>query len=123
MTDKERLEKLKQQKVWKDATGFVFLTVSVDDYKFLYEKAKHVSMYEDAAEKANAVIEQTNEENIALRERVQELEKANKTLSDNHFQQIEQHKSLVQQNKGLHEALKETFRIIEDIKDIWRVKK
>lgn len=74
MTDRERLEKLKQQKVWKDATGFVFLTVPVEDYKFLFEKAQHVFMYEDAAEEANAVIEQTNEKNIALRERVQELE-------------------------------------------------
>ncbi len=46
MTDKERLEKLKQQKVWKDASEFVFLTVDVDDYKFLHEKAERVQELE-----------------------------------------------------------------------------
>lgn len=42
---------------------------------------------------------------IQQAERVQELVKANKTLSDNHFQQIEQHKYLIQQNKRYREVI------------------
>jgi len=42
---------------------------------------------------------------IEQAERVQELEKARKTLSDNHFQQIEQHKYLLEQNKRYREAI------------------
>lgn len=38
-------------------------------------------------------------------ERVEELERSRKTLSDNHFQQIEQHKYLIQQNKRYRKAL------------------
>lgn len=96
MTDKERLENIKEQ--WKN--GYPVTAGSNEepqlhrDFEWLIEQA----------------------------ERVQELEKVRKTLSDNHFQQIEQHKYLVQQNKELREALVETSRIIENIKDIWRVK-
>lgn len=47
-------------------------------------------------------------------ERVQELEKARKTLSDNHFQQIEQHKYLLQQNKHYREAKDELDAIFHE---------
>lgn len=110
MTDKERLEEIPYN-VKHPIPDNGYVQIKLEDYEWLYEKAKHVFMYEDSAEKANAVIEQTNEENIAFRKRVQELEKANKTLSDNHFQQIEQHKNLIQQNKRYREAIRKASDI------------
>ena len=39
MTDKERLESLKRNREWTEATGGKFYTVDSDDYKWLIEQA------------------------------------------------------------------------------------
>lgn len=64
MTDKERLEKLKN--------GSAF---DIDDINWLLQQAELVPMYEKAAGQMNEVLAQINAENLSLRDRVQELEK------------------------------------------------
>ena len=89
---KERLEEMKHKVIGlTDYKGYFIdeVTMKVDVYAWFYEQA----------------------------ERVQELEKANKTLSDNHFQQIEQHKYLVQQNKRYREAIVRAKTLLANIGD------
>ena len=93
MTNKERLDAIKGGAMFNQLakrTGEIthsLFTLDADDYDWLIQQA----------------------------ERVQELEKARKTLSDNHFQQIEQHKYLLQQNKRYREAL-ETIKMVTEFK-------
>ena len=50
MTDKERLESLKRNREWTEATGGKFYTVDSDDYKWLIKQAERAKRYEQALE-------------------------------------------------------------------------
>ena len=50
MTDKERLESLKRNREWTEATGGKFYTVDSDDYKWLIKQAERAERYEQSLE-------------------------------------------------------------------------
>lgn len=50
MTDKERLESLKRNREWTEATGGKFYTVDSDDYKWLIKQAERAERYKQALE-------------------------------------------------------------------------
>ena len=100
MTDKERLEALLNN----PAIQHKEILWAINYAKEQAERAE--SLQERLNAKLAFVADGKEEERWALQERVQELENARKTLSDNHFQQIEQHKNLLRQNKRYREAYK-----------------
>lgn len=50
MTEKERLESLKRNREWTEATGEKFYTVDSDDYKWLIKQAERAERYKQTLE-------------------------------------------------------------------------
>lgn len=67
--------------------------------EFAKQQAKHISMYEDAAESANDGIIQVSNENLALRGQVQELEHDKEHLELIKERQEEEYRNVYEQNK------------------------
>lgn len=71
---KERLESLKRNREWTEATGGKFYTVDSDDYKWLIEQAERVQELEEEVERYQSG------RNVAVitKMKMDELEKQNK---------------------------------------------
>ena len=64
MTDKERLESLKRNREWTEATGGKFYTVDSDDYKWLIEQAERAQELEQQNKRYRKALEEIRDMGI-----------------------------------------------------------
>ena len=67
MTDKERLESLKRNREWTEATGGKFYTVDSDDYKWLIKQAERVQELEKQNKRYRKALEEIRDIGICGR--------------------------------------------------------
>ena len=115
MTDKKRLESLKRNREWTEATGGKFYTVDSDDYKWLIKQAERAEYYEAQNEQKihafEEIIDLLNEDYFENWEQAIEVAhkykndfvRAEKISSDLRIRATKE--SLKEQNKRYREAL------------------